>query len=79
MAFAGGFVLISVFGAFCAVLFERLSWMPLVQGVYAMTLLNYLTWVAIAMWVFHERRLSTVVWTMTLSCATFYLLFLALR
>ncbi|MEM9643832.1 MAG: hypothetical protein AAF989_02465, partial [Planctomycetota bacterium] len=44
LAFFGGFLWISTSGAFLAALFSRLAWMPLVQGVYVMTLLSFVTW-----------------------------------
>lgn len=76
LAFAGGFVWISAFGALLATLFARADWMPLAQGVHVMTLLGFVGWCGVAMWVFHEERLSVVAAVLLGSSVLFYLVFL---
>lgn len=60
LAFVGGFVWVSAFGALCATLFARVQWWPLAQGVHVMTLFGFVAWCGIAMWVFYRKRLSEV-------------------
>ena len=76
LAFAGGFIWISTFGALLATLFARADWMPVAQGVHIMTLFGFVGWCGVAMWVFHQKQLSVVTAGLIGSSLLFYLLFL---
>ena len=79
LAFAGGFVWISTFGALCSTLVARTGWMPLAQGVHVMTLFGFVGWCGAAMWVFHQKRLSVAAAGLVGSSLLFYSLFLLVR
>ncbi|MEM1153848.1 MAG: hypothetical protein AAGI44_06880 [Pseudomonadota bacterium] len=69
LAFVGGFVWISVFGAMLATAVARLGWMPIAQGVHIMTLFSYVAWCGVAIWVFYEQRLGRVLkWMLSSGC-----------
>ena len=79
LAFVGGFVWISAFGALLATLFARTGWMPVAQGVHVMTLFGFVGWCGVAMWVFHQKRLSIVAAGLAGSSLLFYLLLLSAK
>ena len=79
LAFAGGFIWVSTFGAFCAALLAFVGWMPLAQGVHMMTLFGYVAWCAVAMWVFHHGKLSILAFQLLGSALVFYGLFQLVR
>ena len=76
LAFLGGFLWASVFGAMCAALFSRLGWMPLIQGVHVMTLFSFLPWCGVAMWAFYESSLNKIAVWLTGSSVLMYCVFL---
>ncbi len=79
LAFLGGFVCVSTFGALAAALFANAQWMPLPQGVHVFTLFGFVAWCGIAMWVFFHEHLRHVALGVVGSAALFYALFLLVR
>jgi len=79
LAFFGGFLWSSVFGALCATLFDALGWMPIPQGVHIMTMFSFLSWCAIAMWSFYEFKLSKIIGIIGSSTVIMYFLFLMVK
>ena len=75
LAFVGGFIWVSTFGALCAALLALVGWMPLPQGVHVMTLFGYVAWCAVAMWVFHHAKLWVAAFQLLGSALAFYGLF----
>ena len=75
LAFIGGLLWVSIFGALTSVLFDRTGVMSLVQAVYVMTLFSFLPWCGIAMWVFYERELKKLVSWLGVSSVLMYLMF----
>lgn len=57
LALFGGFLWVSVFGAFVATSVSQLGWMPRAQAVYIMTMFSFVPWCALALWIFYEPRL----------------------
>ncbi|MEM7000051.1 MAG: hypothetical protein AAF529_04650 [Pseudomonadota bacterium] len=63
LAFFGGFVWVSVFGAVLVEMMAGVTGMSLQQGIHIMTLFSFVGWCGVAMWVFYEpslRRASTL-------------------
>ena len=79
LAFAGGLVWTSVFGALTSVLLDQMGVMPLVQAAHIMTLFSFLPWCGIAMWVFYERELKIVIGWLGTSSALMFLVYAVVR
>ena len=79
LAFIGGLIWVSVFGALISVFFDRIGLMPMVQAAHVMTLFSFLPWCGIAMWVFYERTLKKLVSWLSISSLLMYLVFVLVK
>lgn len=67
LAFLGGFIWVSLFGAASTELLARVGLISVPQGVHTMTLFSFVGWTALAMWIFYHPVLQQIAWWMLTS------------